>query len=48
MLVLYNAATEEPFSLLYVKLTATSSDDMFYKRFGHKLVIGDGEEPEEA
>ena len=36
---LYNAATEEPFSFLYVKLTSKNKDDMFYKRFDHKLVI---------
>ena len=36
---LYNAATEEPFSFLYVKLTSKNKEDMFYKRFDHKLVI---------
>ncbi len=40
LLALYNAATEEPFSFLYVKLTSKSKDDMFYERFDHKLVIG--------
>ena len=45
LLALYNAATEEPFSFLYVKLTSKSKDDIFYKRFDHKLVIGgEGEE----
>ena len=39
LLALYNAATEEPFSLLYVKLTSKNTEDMFYKRFDHKLVI---------
>ena len=39
LLALYNAATEEPFSFLYVKLTSKSTEDMFYKRFDHKLVI---------
>ena len=33
LLALYNAATEEPFSLLYVKLRAKSKDDMFSKQF---------------
>ena len=47
LLALYNAATEEPFSFLYVKLTSKSKDDMFYKRFDHKLVIGGGEGEEE-
>jgi hypothetical protein len=44
LLALYNAATEEPFSFLYVKLTAKNKEDMFYKRFSHKLAIGDGGE----
>ncbi len=39
LLALYNAATEEPVSFLYVKLTSKSTEDMFYKRFGRKLVI---------
>ena len=39
LLELYNAATEEPFSFLYVKLTSKNKEDMFYKRFDHKLVI---------
>ena len=39
LLALYNAATEEPFSFLYVKLTAKSKEDMFFKRYDHKLVI---------
>ena len=39
LLALYNTATEEPFSFLYVKLTSKSKEDMFYKRFDHKLVI---------
>ena len=44
LVVLYNAATEEPFSFLYVKLTSKTKDDMFYKRFDHKLVVGEVEE----
>ncbi len=39
LLSLYNAATEEPVSFLYVKLTSKHKDDVFYKRFDHKLVI---------
>jgi len=46
LLALYNAATEEPFSFLYVKLTAKNKEDMFYKRFSHKLVKG-GEDEED-
>ncbi len=44
LLALYNAATEEPFSFLYVKLTSKSKDDMFYKRFDHKLMITEGDD----
>ncbi len=39
LLQLYNAATEEPFSFLYVKFTSKDKEDMFYKRFDHMLVI---------
>ena len=41
LMALYNAATEEPFGFLYVKLTAKSKDDMFFKRFDRKLVVGE-------
>ena len=44
LLALYNAATEEPFGFLYVKLTAKNKDEMFFKRFDHKLIITDGED----
>ncbi len=44
LLQLHNAATEEPFSCLYIKLTSKDKRDMFYKKFDHKLVIArDGE-----
>ena len=39
LLDLYNAATENPFSFLNVKLTSKNKEDMFYKRFDLKLVI---------
>ncbi len=39
LLQLYNAATEEPVSFLYVKMASKNQDDMIYKRFDHKLVI---------
>ena len=39
LLAMYKAATEEPFSFLYVKLTAKKKEDMFFKRFSHKLAI---------
>ena len=41
LLDLYNAATEEPYSFLDVKLTAKNKDEMFFKRFDHKLMIQD-------
>ena len=44
LLALYHAATEEPFSFLYVKLTAKNKEDMFFKRFDHKLMVGDGDD----
>ena len=39
LLALYNAATEEPFSFLYAKLTAKNQEDTFYKNFDHKLLV---------
>ena len=44
LLALYNAATEEPFSFLHVKLASKTKEDMFYKRFDHKLTVTEGEE----
>ena len=41
LMELYNLATSEPYSFLYVKLTAKSKKDMFYIRFDKKLVIED-------
>ena len=43
LLALYNAATEEPFNFLYVKLTSKTKDDVFYKRFDNKLMVTEGE-----
>ena len=44
LLEMYKVATEEPYSFLYVKLTAKKKEGMFYKRFSHKLVMGEGED----
>ena len=41
LMELYTMATSEPYSFLYVKLTAKSKKDMFYIRFDKKLVIED-------
>lgn len=38
---LYNMATSEPYSFLYVNLVAKSKNDMFFVRFDKKLVIED-------
>jgi hypothetical protein len=40
LLEIYNLATEEAFSFLYVKLNAKSKNEMFYVRFDKKLVLG--------
>ena len=44
LLQLYNTATSEPHSFLYVKLTAKKKDDMFYMKFDRRLEIEDGED----
>ena len=41
LMELYNLATSEPYSFLYVKLTAKSKKDMFYMNFSKKLIIED-------
>ena len=40
LLQLYNAATAEPYSFLYVNLRAKDKDDMFYMNFDRKLTVG--------
>ena len=35
---LYRMATDEPYSFLYIKLTARDKNDMFYMRFDRKLI----------
>jgi len=44
LLDLYNVATDEPFSFLYVKLTAKKKEDMFYVNFSKKLVVEHNED----
>ena len=39
MLELYNIATEEPYSFLFINLMKADVNEMFYKRFDDKLVI---------
>jgi len=42
LLELYNTATSEPYSFLYVNLRAKDKDDMFYMNFDRKLTVDDG------
>ena len=39
LLEMYKLATNEAFSFLYIKLTAKDINDMFYIKFGQKLMI---------
>ena len=39
LLELYNTATAEPYSFLYVNLRAKDKDDMFYMNFDRKLTV---------
>lgn len=41
LMELYRMATEEPYSFLYIRLTAKRKEDMFFIRFDKKLVITD-------
>ena len=38
-LAMHDAATEEPYSFLYVKLTAKKKDEMFYKIYEQVLTV---------
>ena len=39
LLELYNIATAEPYSFLYVKLTAKNRDEMFYQKFTKHIMV---------
>ena len=41
LMEIYNLATAEPYSFLYVKLTAKKKDDIFYVKFNKKITIED-------
>ncbi len=41
LLKFYKAATAEPYSFLYVKLTAKTTDDMFYESFSEPIIVTD-------
>ena len=38
---IYHMATSEPYSFLYVKLTAKDKNEMFYQSFNHRFKIKD-------
>ena len=39
LLQVYNIATEEPYSFLFINLMKSDVNDMVYKRFDAKLII---------
>ena len=39
LLELYNLATKEPYSFLYINLVSPTIKDMFYRNFNQKLQI---------
>ena len=41
LLELYNIATDEPHSFLYINLVAKNKQEMFFMNFDRKLVIED-------
>ena len=41
LMEIYNLATAEPYSFLYVKLTAKKKDDIFMVKFNKKITIED-------
>ena len=41
LLKFYKAATAKPYSFLYIKLTAKSTDDMFYESFSEPIIVTD-------
>ena len=40
LVAMYDEATKEPYSFLYVKLTAKAAEDMFWVRFDRRLAVG--------
>jgi hypothetical protein len=46
LLELYNIATSEPHSFLYINLVAKNKKDMFFMNYDRKLVVDDGDEPD--
>ena len=41
LMEIYNLVTAEPYSFLYVKLTAKKKDDIFMVKFNKKITIED-------
>ena len=47
LLKVYQETTKEPYSFLYVKLTAKTIEDMFYSNFNKKVTFAKEVEPPE-
>ena len=47
LLKVYQETTKEPYSFLYVKLTAKTIDDMFYSNFNKRVSFAKEVEPPE-
>jgi Cdc6-like AAA superfamily ATPase len=45
LMELYNIATEEPHSFLYINLVAKDKKDLFHMNFDRKLVVGESPDP---
>ena len=45
LLKVYQETTKEPYSFLYVKLTAKTIEDMFYSNFNKKVTFAKEVEP---
>ena len=41
LLDVYNQATSQPYSFLYVKLTAPKKEDIFYQNLNKKIIVED-------
>ena len=46
LLELYNIATSEPHSFLYINLVAKNKKDMFFMNYDRKLIVDDSDEPD--
>ena len=46
LLELYNIATSEPHSFLYINLVAKDKKDMFFMNYDRKLIVDDSNDPD--